>query len=379
MNLSAGNDGSEPEAALARFLADHAAAGHWPGGVIAVGPPETVPRFLSAAGSLALIPDREPSRTDALYDLASLTKPLSTALVALRLSQAGKVDLDEPQERFLPEMRGYAGRTPSVADLLLHRSGLPAWRPLYRLAEDPSDLPRTIAVLPPVGSAGTRAVYSCLGPILAAVALSRATGMTIRELFHREVLAPLSLHSTELDFGPILDARLARTAPTEAGRRFEAQVAAPGPDYAGITEGGEILRGTVHDGNAAFLGGQAGNAGLFGTAAAVFRVAAEVAAPGAFLGEGHWKRLAQAGISTSEDVRTLGFQSGQATGSPGAVLGGGSFGHVGFTGTSVWIDPARPLVAVLLTNRVHPRWIEAPIQSWRSQFHELAAKVETAS
>ena len=123
---------------LARFVAEGAAAGRWPGGVYAVGAPGDAPRFLGAEGALALEPRREEARADALYDLASLSKPLALAIVLLRLADRGVVDLDRPLDDLLPEMRGYAGRTPSFADLLTHSSGLPAWAPrqYYSLVYD---------------------------------------------------------------------------------------------------------------------------------------------------------------------------------------------------------------------------------------------------
>lgn len=361
------------DSALDDFVVRHAAAGHWPGGVYAVGPPGAVPQRIAAAGRLAVEPFEEPARVDAFYDLASLTKPLATALVAARLAERGALDLDAPLAPWLPEAEGYAGATPSAADLLLHRSGLPAWTALYRQAAEPADVARVITSLAPVARAGERAVYSCPGPILLGLALERAFGAPLAALFRHELetCAALAAARDAVQPGPVA-AELA--APTETGRAYEQRLAGDGPRGRAIAPGPPVvLRGTVHDGNAAFLGGFAGNAGLFGTAAGVFALASALAAPGLALGERTWRRVAEPDGPHGDDVRTLGFQSGRTPNAPAGALGARSFGHVGFTGTSVWIDPDRPLVAVLLTNRVHPRWQDATMQTWRREFHDLAA------
>ncbi len=361
------------DSALDDFVVRHAAAGHWPGGVYAVGPPGPAPQRLAAFGRLAVEPADEPARVDAHYDLASLTKPLATALVAARLAERGALDLDAPLAAWLPEAEGYAGTTPSAADLLLHRSGLPAWSALYRLAAHPGDVARVITTLTPAARAGDRAVYSCMGPVLLGIALERACGASLGTLFERELDTCEALAAARgvVCPGPV-DAPVA--APTETGRVYEQGIAGDGPRGRDVVPGAPVvLRGTVHDGNAAFLGGFAGNAGLFGTAAGVFALASALAAPGLALAERTWRRLAEPDGPRGDDVRTLGFQSGLAPNAPAGALGARSFGHVGFTGTSVWIDPDRPLVAVLLTNRVHPRWQDASMQAWRREFHDLAA------
>lgn len=319
---------------------------------------------------MSLLPVRLPARTDALYDLASLTKALATAVIALRLAGRGEVDVDGPLDRAAPEIQGYAGRTPSIADLLLHRAGLPAWTALYRRTRDPDAAVEVIAKTTPVARAGERVVYSCLGPILVGVALRRITGRTLRELFADEVLRPLGLADEELCFGPLPVPLRERTAPTEVGRQYEDTIAGDGVAGRDIAPGSPApLRGEANDGNAAFLGGAAGNAGLFGSARAVFRVASAVAAPGVLLAPREWRRLATPGASSPDDVRTFGFQSGAAPRAPAGPLGPESFGHVGFTGVSAWNSPRLDLVAVLLTNRIHPRWSDAPMQDWRREFH----------
>ncbi len=377
-------DAARPAAMPTRIdalLAEHVAAGHWPGAAWAVGRPgDERPLAGGAVGLLAREPGAEPVRADTLYDLASLTKPLALGAIVLALAAEGRLDPEEPLDAELPELAERPAGAPSLVDLLVHRAGLPAWYPLYRRTASLERVPEVIAELAeerPVGGP----VYSCLGPIAAGIALERRFGVPLRELFAREVAAPLGLDGREVTPGPVDPALLAVTAPTECGRIHEAELAAAAvPDAAlgtALVPGPpDALRGEVHDGNAAMLGGFAGNAGLFATAGAVFRIASAIAS-----GERPFDRLAARLVASvlaegGCDARTFAFQSGRAPQAPAGPFGPRSFGHTGFAGTSVWISPEHDLVAVLLTNRVHPRWTEAPIQRWRRSFHEAVLRFD---
>ncbi len=198
------------------------------------------------------------------------------------------------------------------------------------------------------------------------MALERLTGQGLGALLRSEVTAPLALTSEELSFGPRAD--LACVAPTEGLRRKEAELRG-----APVSEQERPpLRGEVHDGNAAYLGGEAGNAGLFGTARAVFRVASALVAEPGFLEPAVRARILHQRPSMTSERRTLGFQHGSAATAPAGALGADSLGHVGYTGCSVWAGFEPPLVAVLLSNRVHPVDREVPMASARERFHSLA-------
>lgn len=364
-----------PHREFERFLAAHVTAGDWPGGVYAVGPPAAAPRWMGAFGRVAEGPASPPATPETLYDLASLTKGLSTTLIALRLAGAGRIDLDRPLDDVLPELAGYAGATPTLASLLAHTAGFPAWAPLYRLASDPSEAIRALASLPPAAPAGARPVYSCPGSIAAGVALERLGSASLRDLFRTHVLEPLGIEGEDLGFSPVPPDR---AAPTERGRAYEHGLAGEGTRGLEVVPGDDaVIEGVVHDGNAAWFGGAAGNAGLFGTALAVFRVLSAVEGGGGFLERSAALSLATLHARSEDEARTLGFQHGSAPSAPvpGEISGAtDSYGHVGFTGTSAWVFSGQGVVAVLLTNRVHPVRREAPVQSWRREFHRIALR-----
>lgn len=373
-----------PHPRLDEFVARHVGPAGWPGGVYAVGAPEREPRWLGGAGRLSTRPvsERLDAPAEILYDLASLTKPLATAAVAARLAEDGIVDLDRPLDDLLPEMRGYRGGTPTLAGLLAHGTGLPAWAPLYRgPSARPEQVAAWIADLPPEGEPGTRGPrYSDLGAVLAAIACERAAGAPLDQLFDSLVRDPLDLTARDCRFGPLPADDLPRTAPTETGRRREAEQAGDPPPVSPLVPGPRRpLRGEVHDGNAAFLGGVAGQAGLFGTARAVFRLASACLGAVPLYRPDTLTRFREPALCNGADAYTLGFQSAVAPKAPaGPAFGPAAFGHVGFTGTSVFADPLRPLVAVLLTNAIHPVWRDLPIRAWRIEFHDLAAGVADA-
>jgi CubicO group peptidase (beta-lactamase class C family) len=312
------------------------------------------------------------------FDLASVTKPL-VAATAARLTQRGDFDLDAPIGSLLEAAR----HTPSAATpmilLLAHRSGLVAYLPLYRclvagrsvcreqmLAEAASALRPDCLGVP--ADHGFPPLYSDLGYLLVGEALSRASGLELDELLAREVTQPLglALGSARQWLG--------------AGTGFADEVAS--------TEivpwrGGE-LRGVVHDENAwAFAGhGIAGHAGLFGTAEAVARFGAAVL--DALTCQSDWLEPEMA----RELVRprpggTLraGFDGKAPTGSAAGTLAGpATFGHLGFTGTSVWCDPDAGLVTVLLSNRVHPTRAHTAIRQARPEVHDaLTAAARSSS
>ncbi len=350
----------------------------------------------SVHGDAQVEPERRPLRPGDLFDLASLTKAYVASATA-RLVERGAIDLDAPVGAWLEGFRGpKAGIT--VRHLLAHSSGLPAWRPFHEaVARDPVGgvafrpgveralppeavwsfrrgrevIAAAIAAEPLEAPPGARALYSDLGFMSLGFLLEHVTGAPVDVVVEAEVLAPLGLG--ESTFLPDLDR--VRAAARRRGRSFAATRSAP-------ARGGEVLCGVVDDDNAWAMGGVAGHAGLFATAA-------DVAAFGqawldALGGRSSWLGARTASSFATRDPtpgseRALGWDTPSAQGSSlGARLGRGprgAVGHLGFTGTSLWLDLDAQVVCALLTNHVHPRGADRPrIRAFRARFHDAVAE-----
>jgi CubicO group peptidase (beta-lactamase class C family) len=304
------------------------------------------------------------------YDLASLTKPLVVGTLSLLAARTGSIELHAPLGSVLPPVARSAIGNATIAQLLSHSSGLPAWEPVYALAHDPGGAVEAIAEIELARRPGQRVEYSCLGFILLGKALEQAYGRPLDAVFEDHVSRPLGLHQ-DLGFRP-----------DPSAHAVAAGSATPQPEIELANERGfraetipPVGEGDVHDGNARFLGGVAGNSGLFGTAAGVFSLAAEFTAGGEGLLQPEEIAAARTVVAADEaQVRGLAWQLAPTPGcSAGPALASAAFGHVGFTGTSLWIDPDRDAVYVLLTNRCHPDYRDVNLHPLRRQFHRLAA------
>lgn len=320
----------EHEEAIDRAVHGALASGAAPGCVVVLGRSDGVV-FRRAYGVRALEPEREPMSADTLFDLASLTKAVATTSALMHLVEEGEVELDAPASRYLPELTGGGRERITVRHLLTHTSGLPPVDPLSAYDEDRAAsiarILRTRLDAPP----GQRARYSDLGFIVLGALVERVSGEGLDAFVRAHVFEPLSMHDTR--FAPP-SSLFSRVAPTERAPR----------------RGGGLIRGVVHDPRAYRLGGVAGNAGLFSSADDLSRFArmllGEGALDGARIFRAETVRAMRARQPGTE--RALGWDMGHATLSPAA------FGHGGFTGTSLWIDPERDLFVLLLSNRVHP-------------------------
>ena len=327
-----------------------------PGGVLSRG----------ASGDAAIVPVREAADEDTPFDLASLTKPLATALLAVLLEGEGKVDLDARASGLLPELRGSAYEAVSLAELAAHRGGFPAWRALYLEAGTLDGFVRAIAATAPEAARGTT-LYSDLSFVLLGAAIERAAGEALDALFDARIARPLGLRSTAF---ATASRRFARAAATEEGNVHERRMA--GGAGASHAWRASIPRGEVHDGNSHALRGVSGHAGLFGTAAEVAAIAREMLAPRRLpiAGAGRRRLLAPA---AGPGTRTFGFTTAALSGAARGVLPDGAPGHTGFTGTSLWLDPDASRIYVLLTGRVHPAVPSGDFQAVRREFHRIAA------
>ena len=284
-----------------------------------------------------------PDPDSTFYDLASVTKVVATTTALMILVDRGRVLLDEPVARYIPEFHGAGTAAITVRRLLTHTSGLRATLPLYRDAPDSAGALRLVFAATPITPPGGRVIYSDLNAILLGEIVRRVAGQPLDVVAAREIFQPLGLHGTVFRPGRAL---LPRIAPT------------------GLWHG-HAIAGVVNDQNAARLGGVAGHAGLFATAGDIARFAQfmlrEGMAPHGRLVRAETvraftTRATPARPGTTHEARALGWQAlptGEKVSSAGTLFGPRSFGHTGWTGTSLWIDPDRDVFVVLLTNRAY--------------------------
>ena len=324
--------------ALDNFLDAEIAVGSFPSASYAIGYIAGVERE-NALGHAVAVPVRIAATTNTIYDCASITKPLITGTLVLQAVAEGRIALDD-------EYRGYTFR-----ELLTHTSGLRSWLPLYAFA-DPL---RAIEEKGPENPRGAKAVYSDLNFFLLYHALVEIFGGYV-SVARERIFIPLGL--TESYFSPPEWLR-PRIAATEWGQRFEhGMCATRSISFTGFRQG--LMWGEANDGNSYHAGGTLGNAGLFATARDVFRIAQAFAR-----GELVPPELVKEATRAHAGERGLAWQ----TNGPG--LSESSWGHMGFTGTSVWVDGDR--IFVLLTNRVHPCAAPIGMQRIREAFHRHAA------
>ncbi len=345
--------------------------GIFPGGVVLWGDRGTV-RGEVAVGVARLTPPEPlpPVTPHTLFDLASLTKPLATGALVLLMAAEGKMALDAPLRESLPPARGSRWGEVSLRDLLSHASGLPAWAPLYRkidarlpVEERKGQLLREILALAPAGERGKTSLYSDFGFMLLGWALEEVAGERLDALFRRRLAGPLRLSGVDfLSEGSSLPWK-----DRDRDNRFAATEVDP--------ETGEPRVGVVHDEHSRCLGGVSGHAGLFATARGVWQLSrpwmVRTGEEGIFP-----ERLLKEFTRRREPLEwALGFD----TPTPGSSSGTrmtpeASIGHLGYAGTSVWMDRARDRIVVLLTNRVHPTRTNNRIREFRPRLHDRVAE-----
>lgn len=310
----------------------------------------------------------EPAEKETVYDLASLTKPLATTLAVMVLVQESRLELDQPIETILPRFSDPRISQVTIRHLLCHSSGLPAYRPYFLhlrhlpVASRKKELEKRLMETVLEGVPGGQVIYSDLGfMILRWIVETVSGGMRLDHFVTERIYRPLGLaHLFFNDLNhPVLHEKVAATELC---------------DWRNV-----LLKGQVHDDNTHFMGGVDGQAGLFGTAADVGRLISALisdykgrGAGGAFFKKGlvrqFWTRQGPQG-------RALGFDMPAEKGaSCGRFFPETAVGHLGFTGTSFWIDPEREIFIVLLTNRVHPSRSNIAIRKFRPVIHDAIMK-----
>jgi beta-N-acetylhexosaminidase len=344
-----------------RFLDRAVADGAFPGGVLAVGWNNQL--FVHPFGKFTRAAKASAVKSDTVYDLASLTKPIVTTTCVMILVQQKRLDLDAPLSRLLPEWSATAKSDPDPAwrarvtprMLLLHNSGLPAHRDFYKNAKGHDAVLARVLAEPLVHEPGKQMEYSDLGFILLGEIVERLTGESLAEYAQKEIFGPLGMKDSS--FNPPRGLR-AKIAPTENDLTFRKR----------------LIQGEVHDQNAWAMGGIAGDAGLFSTARDVALFAQMILNGGIYA---HHRVVSRATIAEfvahqpfGNAARTLGWDVPLDPAATGRKFSAHSFGHYGFTGTSLWIDADRDLFIILLTNRVNPSVENIKIRQVRPALHD---------
>lgn len=339
----------------AEVIADECERGSFPGAVCFAGRGGKI-ALLEACGSLSPT-ESKPVTTDSIFDMASVTKPMTAALMALLLAEEGKLSFLQSVQEFFPERRLPQLDQVTLRMLITHTSGIPAWVDLYSSTENAEQALDLLLQTPLSSRPGTRHEYSCLGYITLGTICQRVAGETIDSFLKKRVWKPLGMDSTRYNPDPSLHPRIASTKNCPA-RDFE-------------------LIGQVHDGNAWRLGGISGNAGLFSCATDIFRYIDAIIRPDA--SDPVLSRMATLKYLTNQIDPQIGSQSygfftwGNDMLPAGDFFPSDSFGHTGFTGTSVLASTSEQVVAVLLTNRVCSDSDGSQIRRARRRFHNAVA------
>ena len=334
--------------------------------------------FHDAIGFAVVEPKRINATTQTIYDLASLTKPLVTGLLTSVMIERGIIDPNAPIGSLLPDLYVSGNAEITVNQLLMHTSGLPPWLPFYLFVERPEDVASEIGRT--LQNAGQEPVqYSDLNFLTLGFIVEYLTGEDLGRIAD-QVFSAVELKNTL--FNPLSRFAKEAIAASEKGNEYEKRTCLEmgylSPDLADsdLTHFRKAqIWGEVHDGNAWFMQGIAGHAGLFSTAADVFKIALQFLPSHTTLLKPETCELFRTNFTAGKNEdRSVAFQLASTEGSTaGTRMSRESFGHTGFTGTSLWIDPAADRVFVLLTNRthVHPTPF-VNLNSIRRKFHDLA-------
>ncbi len=293
-----------------------------------------------------------------MFDLASLSKVIGTTTAVMKLYDEGRIGLDDPVSRYLPAFAEGEKAAITIRHVLTHRAGFPPFRRFWTFCATPAAMIDSAFATPLVSSPGDSTIYSDIGFITLGKVVEAVSGTTLDAFLQKEFFGPLDLRSTMYNPPSLL---VDRIAPTEVDTSWRKR----------------LVRGEVHDENAYFLGGVSGHAGLFSTSKDLAVLMTMIMQQGTYGGR---RYLGEATIelftrNPAPGTRLLGWDVKSPSGSSaGSLFGPSSFGHTGFTGTSIWVDPDRELCVILLTNRVHPTRANTKISGVRPAVHDAVVR-----
>ena len=335
--------------------------------------------FTDALGFAVVEPEKVAANLDTIYDLASLTKVLITGLLCAKLIESGEINMSDKIRDYSAFFCMKDKFEVAIQNLLTHTSGFAAWKPFYLITKSNQnpDLFNIIAEFENENPPNSKVVYSDLNFITLGLILEMIDAKSLDEIARTKIFEPLNLQNTFFNPPKELQKRIAAS---ELVNEFEELMC--------VEKGFQIQNpkskiqnpkwGEVHDGNAYFMNGVSGHAGLFSTAFETFKIAQQFLAEESVLLKPETCRLFRTNFTPNlNEARSVAFQLAETKDSTASLaLSKDSFGHLGFTGTSLWIEPETERIFILLTNRTHAR--ELPfvnINSTRRRFHELAVEM----
>lgn len=348
-------------ASIETIMDDAVADSAWPGGVILIGNKDKI--ILSETAGWHTYDKIRPTKSDDIFDLASVSKVIGTTSAVMKLLESGKLSLDDKAVKYVPQLQGpnpvqtALKKSITIRHLLTHTAGFEPFRLFYEM-----DVPQearwdSVFQSPLLTKPGEKTVYSDIGLMITGKIIEAVSGLPLDVYLKKEVFEPLKMNDTYYNPPASL---LDRIVPTEID-----------------PQRGGLVHGIVHDENAASLGGVAGHAGLFSTAGDLSRFCRMMLNGGELEGVRIFRPETIRQFTTRidpEDSRCLGWDSPDGESSGGIYLSQKSYGHTGFTGTSVWIDPEYEIYVILLTNAVHPNrsWKLPKYYDWRQLLHSAA-------
>lgn len=334
-----------------------------------------------ALGFAVVEPEMIEAKLDTIYDLASLTKVLITGLLCATLIESREINLQDKISKYFSEFDSDEKREITIENLLTHNSGFAPWKPFYLISDSKFQISNLIANEPLVKPVGSKVVYSDLNFIALKYLIKKIYGLSFAIIAKREIFDALKLEDTFFNPPKEFEKRIAAS---EKGNEYEKQTCIEQGFLkpSETADGSDLFRdyqiwGEVHDGNCHFMNGVSGHAGLFSTAEETFKIAQQFLANQTTLLNPETCKLFRTNFTKSlNEARSIAFQLAETPESTASkAWSPDSFGHLGFTGTSLWIEPETERIFILLTNRTHAR--ELPfenINSVRRKFHELATE-----
>ncbi|HEY0459506.1 MAG TPA: serine hydrolase domain-containing protein [Pyrinomonadaceae bacterium] len=357
---------------ISEFLQSRIVAGDFPSAVYLVAEKGEIV-FQDALGFAVVEPEKIEAGIDTIYDLASLTKVLATGLPTAKLIESGEINLQDKIAKYFSEFNREDKREITIQNLLTHTSGFINWKPFYLITNFKSKITNVIASEPLANPVNSTVVYSDLNFIILGFLLEKLYGKSFSEIADEEVFQTLKLRNTF--FNPPRSRR-DEFAATEFGNYHEKNACLElGYDVSNHDWRDYQISGEVHDGNCWFMDGVSGHAGLFSNAEETFKIAQQFLAEESVLLEPETCQLFRANFTPGlNEARSLAFQlAATPESTASAALSKDSFGHLGFTGTSLWIEPETERIFILLTNRTHARALPfVNINCVRRAFHEIA-------